>query len=425
MHEIFKEPDSSTMRWLTRACGFIVGALACCCDLPMDVHAQAASDAAHPPAQELSYQELQRRVEQLETELGKLRALIGKSATPTDSSPSSEVDRNLSDARTRYPALNFHGFGDISYVINNEDSERNQFSIGQLDVFLTSRLADDFDVLSEIVFESDENNEYRVEVERLILRYTPNDYFNFGVGRVHTAIGFYNTAYHHGTWLQTAVGRPAILDFEDDGGALPLHLVGLSIDGRIPSGSLGLGYVLEVGNGRGYDHDKEPVLNMKDDNSYKAVNVGINARPDWMQGLQLGISGYFDRLTPEGQGRIQQTIVAGYAVYQQPKFEWLNEVLWLYHNPRAAAATRTWAAYTQISRQFGRFRPYVRYHYSYAPQADWIVSNFGQPGLVHGPSAGLRIDLSDLVAFKLQYDHDWRGNRSQLNQVTTQVSFTF
>jgi len=36
-------------------------------------------------------------------------------------------------------------------------------------------------------------------------------------GRYHTAIGWYNTAYHHSAWMQTAIGRPLLFAFETTG----------------------------------------------------------------------------------------------------------------------------------------------------------------------------------------------------------------
>jgi hypothetical protein len=45
------------------------------------------------------------------------------------------------------------------------------------------------------VFEADPSNSVGVDVERLLLQYSLNDYFDLAVGRYHTDIGFYNTAY--------------------------------------------------------------------------------------------------------------------------------------------------------------------------------------------------------------------------------------
>ena len=123
----------------------------------------------------------------------------------------------------------------------------NAFALGQFNLFITSRLSEHVSVVAEPVLEADERNAFGFELERLLLQLTANRYFNVSVGRYHTAIGWYNTAYHHSTWLQTAVGRPFLFEFEDNGGILPIHNVGLSATGQIPSGDFDLRYVAEVG----------------------------------------------------------------------------------------------------------------------------------------------------------------------------------
>ena len=108
-------------------------------------------------------------------------------------------------------------------------------------------------------------------------------------GRYHTAIGYYNTAYHHSTWLQTATGRPFLFKFEDDSGILPIHNVGVSVTGIIPSGRLGLHYIAEVGNGRASSSpNAEPVQNTVDENNGKSFNLRILFRPTGVRGLQAG-----------------------------------------------------------------------------------------------------------------------------------------
>src|SRR5207244_4369644 len=140
------------------------------------------------------------------------------------------------------------------------------FSLGQLNLFVTSDVSEKFKFLTEIVFEAGSDNAVGVDVERMLLQYSPNDYFNLAVGRYHTAIGYYNTAYHHSTWFQTTTGRPFLFDFEDKGGPLPVHNVGVSASGLIPSGRLGLHYVAEVGNGRASRSPaSEPVQNRSEE----------------------------------------------------------------------------------------------------------------------------------------------------------------
>src|SRR5579883_1284535 len=166
-------------------------------------------------------------------------------------SSESETDEHLEPERMDMSKtlLRMRGFGDISFRGTDQQGQTNGFSLGQLNLFVTSDISEKFKFLSEIVFESGPDNFYNVpggnrnnfsvDVERYLLQYSYNDYFNLAVGRYHTAIGFYNTAYHHSTWFQTTTGRPLLFEFEDRGGILPIHNVGVSASGRIPSGPLG------------------------------------------------------------------------------------------------------------------------------------------------------------------------------------------
>ena len=146
---------------------------------------------------------------------------------------------------------------------------------------------------------------------------------------MHTAIGYYNTAYHHSSWLQTTTGRPLLFDFEDHGGILPIHMVGVSATGQIPSGAMGLHYVAEVGNGRASRKplDQEPVQNEEDDQNHKAFNLALFARPEAIHGLQTGISYYRGLLVPQNQPTMSESIIAAHAMLMRPKYEWLNEAL--------------------------------------------------------------------------------------------------
>lgn len=331
--------------------------------------------------------------------------------------------------------LRIRGFGDINYHGSNRNGNTNSFALGQLNLFVTSDISEKFKFLGEIVFESGpdnvynvpggKKNEFGVDVERYLVQYSYNDYFNLAAGRYHTAIGFYNTAYHHSTWFQTTTGRPLLFQFEDSGGILPIHNVGLSASGRIPSGALGLHYVAEIGNGRASRTplDEEPVQNEVDENNFKAVNLALFARPESVRGLQIGFSGYHDKLMPVGIPRIDETILAAHAVYMVPKFEWLNEVVWVRHAPEGSSQVfNTPGFYTQIAKRFGSYQPYFRYQYINASDREPIFPDIGR---MDGPSAGLRYDASESVALKLQYDYNVARHQQSYSGLNFQLGFTF
>src|SRR6516225_1662775 len=198
--------------------------------------------------------------------------------------------------------MQIRGFADTDLTGSTQKGFHTSFSLGQVNLFITSDLSDKLKFLSEVVFEAGPDNVFGVDIERLLLTYKFNKYLNLAVGRYHTSIGYYNTAYHHSTWLQTATGRPFLFRFEDQGGILPIHNVGATLSGQIPSGRLGLHYVAEVGNGRATSSPlSEPVQNEVDENTHKAFNFQIFARPEALPGLQTGFSVYTDLLTPIAQ----------------------------------------------------------------------------------------------------------------------------
>jgi hypothetical protein len=415
--------------------------------------AQVPDKAA--PVDQQTVRMLLERIDQLEARVAQLEA--GRQTTSTAASSavpaSSQTSPQMSDTSSgsdqqeqndqtepermdvSKTLLRIRGFGDINLHGDTGHGDTTSFSLGQLNLFITSDISEKFKFLSEIVFEGGPDNIYgvtrgprnlmSVDVERYLLEYSYNDYLNISAGRYHTSIGYYNTAYHHGTWFQTTTGRPFLFQFEDRGGILPIHTVGVRATGLIPSGSLGLHYVAEVGNGREsrLPLEEEPVQNIVDEQNRKAFNLAMYARPDAIPGLQVGFSGYHDRLIPFNQPSVGETILAAHAVYIVPKFEWLNEALVVRHSPQGTSHVfQTPGFYSQISKQFGAYRPYFRYEYVNASDHEPI---FPDVGLRHGPSVGLRYDASESVALKLQYDHIELRHQPAVNALGLQVGFTF
>jgi hypothetical protein len=385
--------------------------------------------------------QLEARVKQLEDEkLSAASAPAAPVATQTSAAPEKEtelqqeppVPERMDVSKT---LLRIRGFGDINLHGDNHKGDTTSFTLGQLNLFVTSDISERFKVLSEIIFEggpdniygvtTGQRNTFGVDVERFLVEYSHNDYFKLAAGRWHTAIGYYNTAYHHSTWFQTAADRPFLFAFEDRGGILPIHSVGASASGLIPSGRLGLHYVAEVGNGRASRSPltEEPVQNVIDDQNHKAYNLAIFARPEAVPGLQVGFSAYRDLLAPPNSPRVDETILAAHAVFVRPSFEWLNEALVVRHTPLGSADTfNTPGFYTQVSKKFGSYRPYFRYQYVNAANAEPI---FPDIKLRQGPSVGIRFDASESVAVKLQYDYTALRQQASVSGLALQIGFTF
>jgi len=371
------------------------------------------------------------------------------------------------------PELKIHGFGDVRAFLANQnlavinpfdpgvttpstEGGNSTFALGIMDLFITSQISQKFSYLTEMGFEADPlSNGIGVDLERAQLSFTPNDKFSLSVGRTHAMLGYYNTAFHHGTWFQTTIDRPHIFEFEDSGGPLPIHNVGVAAMGKLPSGKLGLHWFAEAGNGK-QTYSLEATVtpaNVLADHTGKSTNIGLLARPEKIDGLQAGFNWYQASLVPvvallPGYGTpafafpnavdyYKQNIYIAHIVYIQPKFEFMLEDAEMRDLPRGSVKPLyTSGGYAQISKVFGVVRPYARFQ--------WLNPNFKDPnnawaGRWVGPNAGVRWDINAFIALKLEYSHyDWKSfsvdaNANQvlpilhktIDQLGTQITYTF
>jgi hypothetical protein len=180
-------------------------------------------------------------------------------------------------------AFDVHGLADVRYERSSTPGSLNRngsFVLGQLDFFIQQTIGNRFDVLGEVVFET-AGDEGIAEVERLHVGYRLTDQLAVRAGRFHNPIGYWNTAFHHGTIYQMTIGRPEFLEFEDDGGVLPVHVVGLDLVGNVPAGPVALRFGLLVGNGSKIDTDEHtlvPNVNA-DDSRNKLVSAEFAVSP--------------------------------------------------------------------------------------------------------------------------------------------------
>jgi hypothetical protein len=332
------------------------------------------------------------------------------------------------------PALKIRGFFDLNLGLGSDANPlifplgapaHTSFQLGEFDLFLSSHLSKQLSFVGEVILGADATNDWGLDIERAQLTYRPSEYFEVSGGRYHVSIGYYNTAFHHGTWFQTATGRPFMYFFEDSGGILPVHGVGATMTGLIPrTGKFDLHWVAELSNGRSSTGAGNPVQNFASDKNGKAVNFALFSRPQWVPGLQVGASYYRDRLYPVGVARVDQWIGSTYAVYSTQKWEWLNEAVMLSNHQLGTTKTHvTPLAYTQLARTFGIYHPYVRYQYVNSPVSDPVNIFLGR---YNGPSVGIRVDVAAYAAFKLQYNRLYQGPAiPPANGLDAQMAFTF
>ena len=331
--------------------------------------------------------------------------------------------------------IRWRGFGEVNYkVLDQRQPELGTFGFvpgsagnfytGDFDLFLTSKLSEKTSVLAELVVGEGDGQSFHTELARAILKYDPSDYIRLSFGRYHTAIGYYNRAFHSGRWLETTVDRPLVMEFANEGGLLPTQAVGISLKGQLP-GTLGFNYTFEYGSSDTVrpDLDGSGIL---DENNGNHFNFSLFVRPEAIPGLQVGGSFYHDRISDLAKGptvRVGQTIVNGHVVYIAHSVEFLNEGFLIRNAYELGGGVYNMPAfYSQFSRRFGKIRPFARYQYVNAN----IHSLYHDDVLLrHGPSFGARYDFTDSAAFKIQADHTLRKGKPDLNGLQMQLSFTF
>jgi hypothetical protein len=439
---------------LPRAIAWRAAGLALCLTLAFSAHAQTPAaapssqtpssqtpNAQAPNAQDDASQQLLRRIDQLEAKVKQLEAKESASASApvavsaavaTAPEPSPEVE--MPTVNEVAPRLKMIVFGDLA--AQKYSLAADTFVLGSFDIFMRARISDKVSALGEVLFVSQNDNSIGVDIERLLLMYRQNDYFTASFGRMHTSVGYYNTAFNYAEYLETTTDRPFIYAFDDYGGVLPMQDIGLNVTGKIPSGKLGLNYFAEVGNGRAWGPGAEATQNNQAGIESKAINGGLFIRPDRFAGLQMGFSVRYDNLTIPGPA-VHETIATAHVVFINGKYEVLNEAVYVRHDEPATASTfNTAAFYTQFSRAFGAYRPYFRYQYFNAPNDDpaYIFatpSNYSPPaatsfvGRINGPSVGIRWDFTQYSALKFQYDRISLRGFDAVNGLTSQVAFTF
>jgi hypothetical protein len=313
-----------------------------------------------------------------------------------------------------------HAFGSLNWSASDAPASPNSFGLGQFALFVTKAIDDRVSVLAEVVMEaSSANTRVTTDLERLQLTYHLNDFANVSAGRYHTGLGYYNAAFHHGSYFETPIGRPRVFAFEDEGGVLPVHEVGLSARGKIPKTESALRYVAEVGNGRRWtDLGDEEGL---DQNATKSTNVGLSLRPERWHGAELGASYYRDRIS--AGGAVAHRIAAVYAVYTTPSTEVLTEWLQLSHRRAIAGGHHvSRGGYFQASRAIGAIRPYYRYDRLDIDPGAPLIGGFGSSA---AHVIGLRLDPTDRVGLKAQYERIGENDRAPGNGVRTQLVFVF
>jgi hypothetical protein len=349
-------------------------------------------------------------------------------APPSQLPPATAVEIQPS-----YPSLRWSGFSDMNFSATDQRNARSGFTEGQFALHLSSALSSKVTFFGELSATaradagtgSPSATGFNFEVERSVIRFDQNDYFKVSFGRYHTPINWWNTAFHHGQWLQTSIARPEMTQF--GGRLIPVHFVGGLVEGAVPLGGLNLNYNVGVGNGRGSVISRGG--DAGDVNNNRAWLVNLFSKPSRFFGLQVGGSVYRDKLAAAGGRPFDEWIATAHILWQKENPELLAEFANVNHSEvgGAGASFNSQAFYIQAAYRLPGYaslwKPYYRFEYIHIPRTEVVFQ--GVPNLV-GSVVGLRYDISSFAAIKAEYRNQRRApGQPRVNGGFLQTSFTF
>jgi hypothetical protein len=356
----------------------------------------------------------------------------GSSSAGSHDEQASHSGQSGAEPLSEYPSLRLSGFGNVDFAAQSASEGPRGFNEGQFVLHLASALSPRVNFFGELSFTpradagtgSPAATGYNAEVERIILRFDQSDRFKASFGRYHTPINWWNTAYHHGAWLQTTISRPEMTQF--GGRFIPVHFVGGLVEGSVPAGGWNVNYQAGIGNGRGNVISRGG--DAGDNNARPAYVLNVFTKPDRAFGLQAGGSLYLDRVSVPGRPEFSERIVAAHAVWQQGDPELIAEIAHVRHERiGGGAASGNVAYYIQTAYRLPSFnkvlKPYYRFEHINIDAADQVFTGVMN---LDGSTLGVRYDLSTYAAIKTEARIRRRvQDLPRTNGWFLQVCFTF
>jgi hypothetical protein len=335
-------------------------------------------------------------------------------------------------ADAEYPLFRLSGFADVDFSAQDKSEGAQGFTEGQFVLHLAAALSPRVNFFGELSFtpRADAGTGtppapgFNAEVERVIIRFDHSDKLKASFGRYHTPINWWNTAFHHGQWLQTTINRPEMVQF--GGRFIPVHFVGALVEGSLPAGGWNVNYQGGVGNGRGSVISRAG--DAGDNNARPAWLLNMFTKPDQFYGLQVGGSAYFDRITIAGRPEYDERILSGHVVWLHEDPEVIAEIANIRHEEVGGVLSESSLAYyAQVAYRLPAFnrlwKPYFRFEHIDIARTDPVFT--GVPNL-DGSTVGVRYDASTFAAIKVEARFRRRtSDQPRTNGAFAQIAFTF
>lgn len=174
-------------------------------------------------------------------------------------------------------------FGHIEGWLTKENGQPSlgSFSLGEHDLFITSRITDRISFLGETVVTLNSAGQFRASIERARIKFDYAQNHSIILGKMHTPLDYWNDVYHHGRLFFPVIDRPQAFSI-----FIPIHSLGLRLQGQ-NLGNANFGYDVVLGNGISS-------TDFSDDGIGKSITAAFHFKP--VKEMRVGASYYRDVL---------------------------------------------------------------------------------------------------------------------------------
>ncbi len=267
-------------------------------------------------------------------------------------------------------------FADAGFAAVRDSTQKfgNTFQYGNIEMLLTAQVTDKISVLAEPVFSTNGV----VLLNRAMLKYSFNDYFNLSAGKLYVPFGLWNnTFYHYARVLTPTVDNPLLTTSAS-------RDVGVQLSGDNITRAR-LGYKLMVGNGN------------YGSTSSKAITYNVFAEP--VDNLKVAFSGHHQKI-PAGTVApfdISLNFIDVSAMYMSGKgFEFSTDYIRVNQSNDFTGTTTQDLFFFYGGYKIKRFTPYTNF-------SNFIfVNDDVDTGGTNNVTLGLRYNFSALSVLKFE-----------------------
>ena len=330
------------------------------------------------------------------------------------------------------PSLNLILLSHLDLAVNDRDSDTNltpgagkfgdeAFREIRLAIHISANLGPGWSAFLEAET-GKTDNDTRSSIERAIIKYSLSDETSISAGRFHTPVGWWNTFYHHGRWLQTTIDRPLYVDFGNP--YVPSHFWGIQYDRKFEADSGTWTVTGAVGVGRA-----ESILSpaygepLDGDVSYL---LRTTLRPYEFSNWQYGASIWYEDVELPGSDSADEWILTAFINTRSEMPEIAAEYAFVRHDIPGVGEVDSDSWYVQLGQRIkaagGKFKIYGRVEDLDVNEDDLLYAGI-RP--LRRTMVGTRYDFSSQVSLKMELRRESPYREDSFNALHIQISAYF